>query len=191
MNKFSYRVNAGRPPSPPHTQPKDLKGQRFGALRVIEFTHCRAGKAYWSCVCDCGGPSSQLIVRSDKLVSGQTRACKCRTGYKKPGVELGTKMPRQPKPAPGAPDPHPAPAPTSKQSSIVHPPSPPPAEDPARPARPQYTPEQLAAAELLSARQMRLWKCPWQDIAAYLALSRPGGCTIARAQQLTAHSAAA
>lgn len=181
MHKFSHRVNAGRPPQSSHTQPKDLKGQRYGALRVIEFTHCRAGKAYWSCVCDCGGPGSQLIVRSDKLASGQTRACKCRTGYKKPGVAVGTKMPRQPKPAPSAPIPDPV---TSRESLPVQ--VPPPTADPIRPARPQYTLEQLAAAELLSARQMRLWKFPWQDIAAYLALSRPGGCTIAQAQQITA-----
>lgn len=54
---------------------KDLTGQRFGRLTVIE----RCGKnkknaVLWKCQCDCG---NLVIVRSDCLIWGNTRSCGC------------------------------------------------------------------------------------------------------------------
>lgn len=57
---------------------KDLLGQRFGRLVVIdagerpEFTvgNCR----WWLCQCDCG---REVNVRSSSLLSGATRSCGC------------------------------------------------------------------------------------------------------------------
>jgi hypothetical protein len=178
---FAYRVKAGRPPRPPVTPTLQLKGQRFGHLTVLDFIQCRDGKSWWSCLCDCKGPGSQVIVRSDKLTCGQTRACKCRMGYKKPGMAIGTKMPRLTTPAPPV-----RPKPPKTEAA---PPSP---EAPAKsPYCKDFSEEALSHAELLSARQMRKGDCPcpWSDVAAYLAINRPDGCTIAQAQQLLAPAA--
>lgn len=57
---------------------KDLKGQRFGKLTVIEIDHfqeCKNSKrTYWKCICDCG---NEVIVRSDCLTTGNTKSCGC------------------------------------------------------------------------------------------------------------------
>lgn len=60
----------------------DLRGQRFGRLRVIELDSSRElnSKRYrtkWICVCDCG---KETIVASDKLRSGHTKSCGCLRG---------------------------------------------------------------------------------------------------------------
>ena len=197
MKYYAHRVNAGRPPKAPGTPTLQLKGQRFGHLVVLDYINCAKGKSWWSCQCDCGQPGSQIIVRSDKLTGGQTRACKCRMGYKKPGVETGTKMPRLNPPA----------VRLTKAGSRLTTPAPPvrpklqpdPLQEtegpPAIPApgRPPYckdaSPEKLAAAELLSARQMARQKFSWVDIADYLAIGRAGGCTIDQAKKLVAIAA--
>ena len=53
---------------------KDLTGQRFGRLVVIE----RAGRinsyAAWRCLCDCG---KEIIVASNQLRRGQVKSCGC------------------------------------------------------------------------------------------------------------------
>lgn len=54
---------------------KDLTGQRFGRLTVIE----RAGsdkqkRATWRCRCDCGG---ETVVASSYLINGDVRSCGC------------------------------------------------------------------------------------------------------------------
>ena len=57
---------------------KDLKGQRFGKLTVIEIDHfqeCKNSKrTHWKCICDCG---NEVIVRSDCLTTGNTKSCGC------------------------------------------------------------------------------------------------------------------
>ena len=53
---------------------KDLKGQKFGKLTVIEFSEIRSKYAYWRCVCDCG---REKIARGANLISGQTQSCGC------------------------------------------------------------------------------------------------------------------
>ena len=56
---------------------KDLKGERFGKLTVLEldsFQYNDGRGARWICQCDCG---STVTVLSGRLVSGQTKSCGC------------------------------------------------------------------------------------------------------------------
>lgn len=54
---------------------KDLIGQRFGMLTVIERAENIGGRAAWLCKCDCGG---EKIVRSSNLQKGNTQSCGCK-----------------------------------------------------------------------------------------------------------------
>ena len=57
---------------------KDLTGQRFGRLSVIERAeNSNAGKSRWKCLCDCG---NETIVQSAHLISGHTQSCGCLNG---------------------------------------------------------------------------------------------------------------
>lgn len=49
---------------------KDLSGQKFGKLTVLEY----AGDRTYKCLCDCG---NETIVRQTSLKSGNTRSCGC------------------------------------------------------------------------------------------------------------------
>lgn len=54
---------------------KDLTGQRFGRLTVIERKESYNGKkARWLCKCDCG---NYVTVLSTCLISGTTKSCGC------------------------------------------------------------------------------------------------------------------
>jgi len=53
---------------------KDLKGQRFGKLTVLELMPLKGGNASWKCICDCG---NETIVTSTHLQSGHTKSCGC------------------------------------------------------------------------------------------------------------------
>lgn len=53
---------------------KNLIGQRFGRLTVIEFAGTKNSKAYWKCRCDCG---NICVVRSSHLKDGSTQSCGC------------------------------------------------------------------------------------------------------------------
>lgn len=55
---------------------KDLVGQRFGRLTVIERdTTKTGGNAYWLCKCDCGNP--KLISVSSSHLGKSTLSCGC------------------------------------------------------------------------------------------------------------------
>lgn len=57
---------------------KDLTEMKFGRLTVIkEYGRDKRGNALWLCKCECG---NEVIVRGDKLKSGNTKSCGC---YKK------------------------------------------------------------------------------------------------------------
>jgi hypothetical protein len=56
---------------------KDLTGQKFDRLTVIERDFSRKGTAFWLCLCECGAVTSSA---SGHLISGRKRSCGC---YKK------------------------------------------------------------------------------------------------------------
>ena len=54
---------------------KDLTGQKFGRLTVIERSgnsNCR--KTMWLCKCDCG---NELTVVGENITNGRTKSCGC------------------------------------------------------------------------------------------------------------------
>ena len=54
---------------------RDLTGQRFGKLTVIECTgRNKSGRFMWKCECDCGNVTT---VRADGLTRGHTKSCGC------------------------------------------------------------------------------------------------------------------
>lgn len=59
-------------------QVRDLTGQRFGRLLVLEDSGRRrpGGGVLWRCRCDCG---QEKLVRQDALVAGRTHSCGCLT----------------------------------------------------------------------------------------------------------------
>lgn len=53
---------------------KDLVGQRFGRLIVLERDGTKNRNSLWVCQCDCG---IQKSIRSDLLNKGTTKSCGC------------------------------------------------------------------------------------------------------------------
>lgn len=57
---------------------RDLLGQRFGKLEVIEFDGYKKEKyhnvAYWKCKCDCGNTKS---IQASRLLQGISKTCGC------------------------------------------------------------------------------------------------------------------
>ena len=53
---------------------KDLTGQRFGRLTVIDRAENKGGRVCWNCHCDCG---NTCTVKSHELTSGDTKSCGC------------------------------------------------------------------------------------------------------------------
>ena len=55
---------------------RDLTGQRFGRLVVIERSGSdKRGRATWLCKCDCGNIT---IAQSGHLTGGYTKSCGCK-----------------------------------------------------------------------------------------------------------------
>lgn len=52
----------------------DLKGQKFGKLKVVEFYEKTPKQTKWLCECECG---NQCVVYSAHLKSGHTKSCGC------------------------------------------------------------------------------------------------------------------
>ena len=53
---------------------KDLRGQRFGWLTVVEFAGTKNSNAYWKCRCDC---RNVCTVNGVHLRRGYTQSCGC------------------------------------------------------------------------------------------------------------------
>lgn len=53
---------------------KDLTGQKYGRLTVIEMIPKTTRKTFWKCVCECG---NEKIVRSDQVQCGNIQSCGC------------------------------------------------------------------------------------------------------------------
>ena len=57
------------------TKHKDLIGERFGKLTVIEKTEEKQDNYWvWKCQCDCGG---KILVNTKRLVRGTVSDCGC------------------------------------------------------------------------------------------------------------------
>jgi len=76
---------------------RDLTGQQFGRLKVIEFAFYRNDwSQYWKCRCDCG---KITIAPKNNLVSNKQKSCGCwrrerglhltRTGFFHPRISHG------------------------------------------------------------------------------------------------------
>lgn len=52
---------------------KDVTGQRFNRLTVIELSHMKRC-AFWRCKCDCG---NEVVIPIDGLTTGHTKSCGC------------------------------------------------------------------------------------------------------------------
>ncbi len=53
---------------------KDLTGQRFGRLTVLEFVLTEGHRSFWKCQCECGNIS---VVNGMYLKTGRTQSCGC------------------------------------------------------------------------------------------------------------------
>lgn len=56
---------------------KDITGQRFGMLTVLEYAKTVNGSACWRCRCDCG---ITKVVSGHHLREGNTKSCGCLIG---------------------------------------------------------------------------------------------------------------
>ena len=54
---------------------KDLTGQKFGRLEVLEFAYTKDNKNYWKCRCNCG---SICYINTASLTNGTTVSCGCK-----------------------------------------------------------------------------------------------------------------
>lgn len=52
----------------------DLVGQKFFRLTVLKFMGTIKGVSHFLCVCECG---TEKIIRSNNLISGDTKSCGC------------------------------------------------------------------------------------------------------------------
>lgn len=53
---------------------RDLRGDRYGMLTVLDYAGKRHGVVMWTCRCDCG----RIGVHAGKdMVSGHTQSCGC------------------------------------------------------------------------------------------------------------------
>lgn len=53
---------------------RDLTGQRFGRLTVLEFVPTKDCYSWWLCKCDCG---NVITVAGNHLGNGHTQSCGC------------------------------------------------------------------------------------------------------------------
>lgn len=54
---------------------KDITGEKFGRLTVIEFAgYGTSNKTQWKCLCECG---NEIIVKTNSLRTGHTRSYGC------------------------------------------------------------------------------------------------------------------
>ena len=63
-----------------HSRSKDLAGQRFGRLVVVEKAGTAGGRAQWLCRCDCG---RECVANTYMLTSGKKRSCGCLRNWRK------------------------------------------------------------------------------------------------------------
>lgn len=62
---------------------KELTGQKFGRLEVLEFAYTKDNKNYWKCRCDCG---NICYVNTASLTNGTTVSCGCKNDENKASI---------------------------------------------------------------------------------------------------------
>ena len=55
-------------------QIKDISGNKYGRLNVINLAYIKKGSSYYNCKCDCG---NECIIERRNLVAGLTKSCGC------------------------------------------------------------------------------------------------------------------
>lgn len=55
-------------------QIKDISGNKYGRLKVINLAYIKDGNSYYNCICDCG---TKCIKQRRNLIDGLTRSCGC------------------------------------------------------------------------------------------------------------------
>lgn len=69
-----------------NTEANKVKGQRFGKLKVVEFSHVNKwGAKTYKCICDCG---EYTKVNLSHLRAGSTKSCGCLRSESRKGVPL-------------------------------------------------------------------------------------------------------
>lgn len=53
---------------------KDISGNKYSRLKVINLAYIKNSRSYYNCICDCG---KKCIVARDALINGKTRSCGC------------------------------------------------------------------------------------------------------------------
>lgn len=53
---------------------RDLQGERFGKLTVLEKAETKNQQSHWLCECDCG---NKCVVAATNLIEGRTKSCGC------------------------------------------------------------------------------------------------------------------
>ena len=56
------------------TRYKDMTGERFGRLTVLQRAGWWHGRTYWKLRCDCG---NEIVTSRSCLVKGTTNSCGC------------------------------------------------------------------------------------------------------------------
>ena len=71
---------------------RDILNEKFGLLRVTEYSHSKNGNVFWKCSCDCGG---EKTVRADNLNSGATQTCGCKNLFDLRKIKFGLTLVNQ------------------------------------------------------------------------------------------------
>lgn len=53
---------------------KDMTGQKFGKITVVEYSHYEKERSYWKCVCECG---NEKTISGQDLRRGHAKSCGC------------------------------------------------------------------------------------------------------------------
>lgn len=66
---------------PPTRRSKDMRGERFGRLLIISYSHTtKDGNTFWVCICDCG---KEKKVSTKAMRGGHSVSCGCYNEEKK------------------------------------------------------------------------------------------------------------
>jgi len=61
-------------------QMKNLSGEKFGKLTILEYSHKTKSAIYWKCKCECG---NEKIIRGTNMTHNLTNSCGCESHPKR------------------------------------------------------------------------------------------------------------